>query len=173
MTTDNNGSTEPPNDQAEHVAKISEIRVDSDTVVKHFSKNLRNKDVFYAQKSFQIRGVLSEGPSTIDVAVDPRDGGAWYSYSPHPVWLKPSTFVYGWSHDEHRVESEAADIGLPNESENKRIIRETFQSRLGFSLRRDVCHRWPASDEGINAIEDAGHHVPDDYRETDDLEGEN
>jgi hypothetical protein len=124
MTTDNNGLTEPPNDQAAHVAKISEIRVDPDTVVEHFSKNLRNKDAFYAQKSFQIRGVLSEGPSTIDVGVDPRTEGAWYPDSPHPVYVTPSTFVHGWSHDERRVESEAADVGLPNESENKRILRQ-------------------------------------------------
>ena len=35
-----------------------------------------------------------------------------------------------------------------------------------------VCHRWPASDEGIAAIEDAGHEVPDYYQETDAPEGE-
>lgn len=35
-----------------------------------------------------------------------------------------------------------------------------------------VCHRWPASDEGIEAIEDAGHEVPDYYQETDAPEGE-
>jgi Rod binding domain-containing protein len=34
-----------------------------------------------------------------------------------------------------------------------------------------VCHRWPASDEGIEAIEDAGHEVPDCYQETDAPEG--
>lgn len=34
-----------------------------------------------------------------------------------------------------------------------------------------VCHRWPASDEGIQALEDAGHDVPECYQETDAPEG--
>lgn len=28
-----------------------------------------------------------------------------------------------------------------------------------------VCHRWPATDEGIEAIEDAGHEVPERFRQ--------
>ena len=114
----------PPNDQAELVAKIDEIRVDPDTVVKHFTKNLRNKDTLYDPRSFEVVGIRSDDPCTIKVGVDPRDDGAYYPDSPHPVWLSPSTFVRGWSHDEHDVQSDSKDIGLPREAENKRILRE-------------------------------------------------
>jgi len=108
---------------SKNVAKITEIRVDPDTVVKYFSKNLRNEGSLYTQRSFQVLQIRLEDPCTIAVGVDPRTDGARYSDEPHPVWVEPSQFVQGWSHDEQQTNSEAAGIGLPREAENKRVLR--------------------------------------------------
>jgi hypothetical protein len=116
------GST---NKQAAFVQQIDEIVIDPDDVVKHFTKNLRNKNTLYDARSFRICGIRSKSACTVDIGVDPRDDGAYYPDKPHPVWISPRTFVQGWSHDEDDTESESHAIGLPDESENKRIMRDT------------------------------------------------
>ena len=118
-------------DQKEHIQKIDTIVIDPDDVIEHFTKNQRNARGLYNERKFKVQDIRGDGPCTVATGVDPRDDGAYYPDSPHPVWVRPSTLVGGWSHDEQYSESHAAAIGLPAESENREIMREETELEEG------------------------------------------
>jgi len=108
--------------QREHVKRIDAVCVDPDKIVKHFSKNMRMRDSLYDARSFKLSGFKHDGIATVGVGVDPRSGGAYYPDTPHPVWVSPQMFV---RNDEHPA------VGVPDEAENKRILRDTVDAAEG------------------------------------------
>jgi hypothetical protein len=121
--TDNSNGGQT-NKQAEYVQQVEEIVVDPDEILKHFERNLRNKNSTYNERRFKLVGFKNDGVASVKVGVDPRDDGAYYPDQPHPVWVSPKRFVEGAIRREHDVQGQHEDIGLPDEAENKRILRE-------------------------------------------------
>lgn len=112
---------EPTNEQAEYVKQIEKIVVDPDDVLTHYAKNLRNEGSLYTPRKFRLVGFKRDGVAEVDIGVDPRDEGAYYDGSPHPIWINPGSFVRGGSPGENGGRHK--DIGLPDKSENRRILR--------------------------------------------------
>lgn len=128
-TTD--GGNEQTNKQADYVRQIDEIVIDADDVVEHFTKNLRNKGSLYNARRFRLVGFKNDGVASVKIGVDPRDDGAYYPDKPHPVWVSPKKFVKGASRREHDVQGQHEDIGLPDEGENKSILRDDSEYEDG------------------------------------------
>jgi hypothetical protein len=115
----------PTNKQAQLVQQIDTVVVDPEDVIEHLTKNQRRKDSLYTPRKFRLVGFKADGGARVKIGVDPRGEGARYDGKPHPVWVAPRTFVQGWSHDERADGSESQDIGIPDEAENRRIMRDS------------------------------------------------
>ncbi len=111
------------NKQAQYVQQIEKIVVDPEDIITHYTKNLRNKQSLYDERSFKLTGFRNDGVAEIDIGVDPRDDGAYYPDQPHPIWVSPGRFVQGASRGEE--DGRHQDVGLPDEAENRRIMRES------------------------------------------------
>ena len=131
MQTNTDDTTEAQiPDQAEYVQQIETVEVDPDDVVKHYTRNLRNSNpTGYTPRSFELVGFRSDGQARIKIGVDPRDEGAYFDGSPYPVWVSPGRFVEGAGRGEDG--GEHRDIGLPNETENRRILRSEVDAEEG------------------------------------------
>lgn len=92
---------EPTNDQAEYVAQIDSIAVNRETVIKHFSRNQR-RPKSYDERSLKVSGIRTNGPAQTSAKVDPRDNGAYFPDTPHPVFISPKSLIEGASHDDER-----------------------------------------------------------------------
>jgi len=108
--------------QLEYVRRIDTVCVGPEQIVQHFSKNLRMRNTLYNARSFKLSGFKHDGVATANVGVDPRNDGAYYPDTPHPVWVPPQMFVRD---GEHRI------VGLPDKAENKRILRDTVDAKEG------------------------------------------
>lgn len=123
------GSGEPTNKQAAYVQQIDEIVVDPEDIIKHYTKNLQNKNTLYDSRSFKLSGFKNDGVAEVSIGVDPRDDGGYYPDQPHPIWLSPGRFVQGGAFNES--EGYHQDIGVPNQSENRRLVRESVDVEEG------------------------------------------
>lgn len=108
-------------DQVKRVKQIETIVVDADAVVEHFDKNSRY-GAMYDNRKFRVEGARTGGQCTVSAGVDPRDDGAYYDSTPHPVWINPSKFIEGASRDE----PETGATRYPTRAESKDIARSEF-----------------------------------------------
>jgi len=129
-TTDD-ATDEPTNDQAEYVAQINAITVDRETVIKHFERNQRRPKT-YDQRSLKVSGIRTNGPAQTSAKVDPRDNGAYFPDTPHPVFIRPKSLIEGASHDDER------DLPrMPTLAESRREFRRQADSELP-----EDCNDW-------------------------------
>ena len=139
--TDDATDNEPTNDQAELVAQIDAIAVDRETVIKHFERNQRRSEG-YDQRSLKVSGIRSDGPAQTAPKVDPRDNGAYFPGSPHPVFVRPKSLVKGASHDDER------DLPrMPTLAESRREFRRQFDGDLPEDLTNWTEEQRAALDE--------------------------
>lgn len=120
---------ESSNEQAEYVQRVQKIVVDPEDVIRHLQKNAKLDGTLYDQRKFKLTGFKNDGVASVSIGVDPRDDGGYYPDKPHPIWVRPSRFVHGWSRGEDS--SESLDIGVPDEAENRRQVRETVDVEEG------------------------------------------
>jgi len=105
--------------QRRYIERSGEIEAGIGEIIRHFMKNERARAVGeYSSRSFRIEGIPSR-KATLKAGVDPRTEGGWYPDAPHPVWLPPAAFI-----KDGRQNQRLRDIGFPDESENKRLMRE-------------------------------------------------
>ncbi len=126
MSRQTNGATddEPTNEQAEYVKQINAIAVDRETVIKHFERNQRRPKT-YDERSLKVSGIRTDGPAQTAPKVDPRDNGAYFPDSPHPVFISPKSLIAGASHDDGR------DLPrMPTLAESRREFRRQFDGKL-------------------------------------------
>lgn len=141
-----NGGEETTDKQIQEVQKVDKIVVDPDDVIKHFTKNRRLRQTLYDSRKFRLTGFRKDGVAEVKIGVDPRDDGGYYPENPHPIWLSPSTFIQGEGPGEEKGHHN--DIGLPDEAENKRELRDdsTIEAEEGTKefekLHEEAMETW-------------------------------
>jgi len=124
-----NANTTRPDDIDQHRLEKDEVEVDeekevtasADDIIKHYRRNLERKDTLYTPRSMKLVG------DELKPKVDPRDDGAYFPDTPHPVFRSPRGFIKGAGRDEEHP----SFMRLHERHVDKNVVRDEFDVEEG------------------------------------------
>jgi len=124
-----NAKTTRPKDIDQHRLEKDDVEIDeektvtasADDIIKNYRQNPERKDTLYTPRSMKLVG------DKLKPKVDPRDDGAYFPDTPHPVFRSPAGFIKGAGHEEDHP----SFMNLHGRHVDKQVVRDEYDVEEG------------------------------------------